>query len=455
MDYKGLKANIIFRLSLILLTIYILVSLVVDKAFFLTIFLVVIILGVEIITLFRFFDKTYNSLQTFLNNLKKSDLAESYPTNTDNELQNQLNRDYNEIVDAFKVKTTGRKETSDEFQYLKNIVQLASIGLLTFNKKGEVQIINMAAKRLLKSSNLNNIEELRKISPQMVDVFYELKTGGKELFKLEYDGEINQISVYAIELNLRGEVFKLISLQNIQVELEEKEMEAWQNLVRVLTHEIMNSVTPISSLAHTVADELQSQLDNERELNEITNEEIEDLHTAVQTIQKRSAGLIRFVQDFRSLTHIPTPNFATVKVKDLVDQIVLLMKKELADNKVTLETSISETNMEILADKGLIEQVLINLIKNAIQAFDEDALNKKVELSAFYYEGEKVAIRIQDNGPGIDEEALEKIFIPFFTTKKNGSGIGLSLSRQIMRKHQGVMVVQSKVDEGTEFELRF
>jgi len=234
--------------------------------------------------------------------------------------------------------------------------------------------------------------------------------------------------------------------------LEEKEMEAWQNLVRVLTHEIMNSVTPISSLANTVEDELKIHLDIDKP--DLQKEDIEDLHLAVQTIQKRSVGLIRFVQDFRNLTHIPKPKINNLLVKEMIDQIMLLLKTEIKANNIKVNTTVEPADLTINADKELIEQVLINLLKNAIQAFEEHT-NKLVEINGFINDKNRPVIAVKDNGTGIDEEALLKIFIPFFTTKKSGSGIGLSLSRQIMRQHQGVLAVKSKIDEGTEFELRF
>jgi signal transduction histidine kinase len=241
-------------------------------------------------------------------------------------------------------------------------------------------------------------------------------------------------------------------MSNIQSELEEKEMEAWQNLVRVLTHEIMNSVTPISSLAGVVEEELQKKL----ETNHLSmqRDEAEDMHLSVQTISKRSEGLIKFVKEFRSLTHIPKPKVLQVAVKPLLDELAMLHKKELADNNIAISVLVEPETMMVMADKTLIEQVLINLIKNAIQAFGEKT-DKKISLYAHLNETGNVLISVKDNGTGIEPEALEKIFIPFFSTKKTGSGIGLSLSRQIMRQHEGNISVKSEMGEGTEFVLRF
>jgi signal transduction histidine kinase len=241
-----------------------------------------------------------------------------------------------------------------------------------------------------------------------------------------------------------------VSLQNIHSELEEKEMEAWQNLVRVLTHEIMNSITPIQSLAATVESEIESQI----KTSKLNGEQFEDMQLAVQTIQKRSQGLIRFIQDFRNLTHTPKPKLKTIKVTQMLDEIGTLMQKELDQNKIYFIKSLQPADLKINADKELIEQVLINLIKNSIQAFDEQN-ERIIEMRAYKTDKGRPVISVKDNGSGIDEEALQRIFIPFYTTKKSGSGIGLSLSRQIMRQHQGSITVKSKLDEGTEFSLKF
>jgi two-component system, NtrC family, nitrogen regulation sensor histidine kinase NtrY len=178
------------------------------------------------------------------------------------------------------------------------------------------------------------------------------------------------------------------------------------------------------------------------------------MHLSLQTISKRSAGLIHFVKEFRNLSHIPKPKSTSVDVMTLLEELAMLHKKELSDRIITCTIQVEPEHLKIFADKHMIEQVLINLIKNAIQAFDEQE-NRRIELSAYTNEKGRAVIRVKDNGPGIEPEALEKIFIPFYSTKKTGSGIGLSLSRQIMRQHEGSITVKSTVGEGTEFFLRF
>jgi two-component system, NtrC family, nitrogen regulation sensor histidine kinase NtrY len=328
------------------------------------------------------------------------------------------------------------------------------IGLIIFKEdNGKIEIFNSAARKLLKINRAETVNDLKEVSETLVNVFVRLRTGGRELIRLKVGEDIIQLSVYAIELTLRGENLKLISLQNIQSELEEKEMEAWQNLVRVLTHEIMNSVTPISSLAGTIDDELKTHLRDESG-KPLDKEQLEDIHLSLQTISKRSEGLIHFVKEFRSLTHIPKPRPVNMTVSALFEEIAMLHKKELLEKNTKLEISVEPQDLTITADKIMTEQVLINLVKNAIQAFEEQD-NKTITLRAYYNDKMRPVIAVKDNGTGIDPEALEKIFIPFFTTKKTGSGIGLSLSRQFMRQHQGTLTVKSTVGKGTEFFMRF
>lgn len=385
-----------------------------------------------------------------LDAIRFDDFSMSFKTDNTDTATLRLQQEMNDALSKLRA---SRKERDSEYQFFKNIVQHVGIGILTFKRDGSIQIMNSAAKRLLRVNQATNIEDLREMSEPLVDAFLKLKTGGRELVRLKSGDETVQLSVFAIELTLRGEELKLISMSNIQTELEEKEMEAWQNLVRVLTHEIMNSVTPISSLAGIVEEDLKHKLEKATEIT-LKKEELEDMHLSLQTISKRSEGLIRFVKEFRNLTHIPKPKLSEVSVKALLDEMAMLHKKELADHHVSISVSVEPDHLMIYADKTMIEQVLINLIKNAIQAF-EDQPEKKIELRAFASEKGRAVISVRDNGQGIDAEALEKIFIPFFSTKKTGSGIGLSLSKQIMRQHEGRITVKSKLGEGTEFLLRF
>jgi signal transduction histidine kinase len=451
MVYSNYKFNIIIRVVVLALSILLLANLLATDSLLLTVGLVSILAVIQVISLIRFIDKNNVEINSFFETLKNQDLLNPHFNPGEGEYYNTLVEHYYEIINKLKASDTDKDA---KYQYLKTIVQHVGIGIITFNKAGEVQIINTAAKRLFRITHINNIRELRKISESLVNSFEMLKTGGRDLIKIINNEETVQLAVFAIELTLKDEEFKLVSVQNIQSELEENEMEAWQKLVRVLTHEIMNSVTPISSLANTLEEDIKFRIDEEGKEKELTREDLEDLHLAIKTILKRSEGLVRFVTDFRSLTHIPKTKFAEVAISDLFEHIELLMKHELDQNQIDYKRSIIPPELKIKIDQELIEQVLINLIKNAIQALREEP-DKNIELSAFLKDNKHIIISVKDSGPGIDEEAQSKIFIPFYTTKKSGSGIGLSLSKQIMRQHLGSISVKSKLNEGTEFVLRF
>ncbi len=421
-----------------------------DNRNFLLIIALLIAIAFQVAKLLQVVETSNTNIASFLDSIRFDDLSQSFKTDSADPSVQKLHVELNEALAKLRI---SRREKDSEYQFFKNIVQHAAIGLLTFKKDGSIQIINSAARRLLRITKADRLDDLKGVSEELVETFQKLKTGGRELVRIKFGDESLQLSVYVIELTLRDEEVKLVSMSNIQSELEEKEMEAWQNLVRVLTHEIMNSVTPISSLAGIVEEDLKHRVDSQSEMP-LKKEELEDMYLSLQTITKRSAGLIRFVKEFRNLTHIPKPKLAEVPLKVLLEEMAMLHKKELADHAINIKVEVIPFELIIIADKTMIEQVLINLIKNAIQSFDEQP-NKLIELRAFANEKGSPVISVKDNGAGIDVEALEKIFIPFFSTKKTGSGIGLSLSKQIMRQHEGNITVKSKLGEGTEFLLRF
>ncbi|KYG80588.1 histidine kinase/DNA gyrase B/HSP90-like ATPase [Roseivirga ehrenbergii] len=449
MGFKNLRFNIIARVILLTASALLLANLIYGSQNQVNIFFVSLAIVVQVYLLIRAIEKTNREISGFLNSIKYDDFTATYPTEGHSASVDQLYQEFNNVIKKFR---EIRADKEANYHYFRTIVQHVGIGLITFNKKGDIQIINSSAKKLIGVEAIQNIFELSKVSPKLVESLVKLKTGGSDLIEFTQDGTHIQLSIYVIELVLRGEEFKLVSVQNIQSELEEKEMDAWQNLIRVLTHEIMNSVTPLSSLAATVKDNL---VDNIEDDVPIEKDELEDIYLAVQTIERRSQGLIRFVSDFRNLTKIPQPKVATESVAKVLEHIQVLFNHELAAKNIKISFSIEPVNLAFSIDKELIDQVLINILQNAVHALEESTNEKHIMVRAFVNEYNRPTIVIRDNGCGIDEEALSKIFIPFFTTKKQGSGIGLSLSKQIMRKHGGGITVKSVMNEGTEFTLRF
>lgn len=423
-----------------------------SESYFFTKFLVFCLGLFQIWYLYHFLEKSNREIVHFLESIHYDDFTNTYPEKKTGSSRDLLYHEFNEILRKFR---EIRADKEAQHQYLRTIVQHIGIGIITFDAEGEVQIMNNAAKKLMGIKLIKNIKQIGRDHPELQNSITELRTGGRDLVKINKNDDEVQLAIYAIELSLRGKPFKLISIQNIQSELEEKEMEAWQNLIRVLTHEIMNSVTPISSLAATVETELADFLENGVNINQIEDETIEDFYLSVKTIHNRSESLIKFVSDFRNMTRIKLPTLEPTGVEDMIKHVLVLLKPDIEASNISVNCSV-KPKLQVNIDREQIEQVIINVVKNAIQALAADEKDSKsLTITAMPIEGGGAFISVADNGTGIEEEALKKIFIPFFTTKKNGSGIGLSLSKQIMRKHGGNITAKSQIGEGTEFLLKF
>jgi signal transduction histidine kinase len=323
---------------------------------------------------------------------------------------------------------------------------------MAYNSDGDVELLNNAAKKLLKIHRLGNIKELESVCSRLAEKLAIISAGDKDLVRLQLGDDLLQLSIYATGFILRRQQLTLVAMQNIQHELDEKEMISWQNLIRVLTHEIMNSITPIASLASTAQGLLKDN--RECQVPESMNEVIDDVRHAVNTIEKRSNGLLNFIENYRKLTRIPQPAFKVVQVKDLFDRVEYLLKDQCEQSAIKFKKMIDPESLTITADPALIEQVLINLCKNSIEAVNS-IVKPKIKLKATTDGRGNPVIKVSDNGKGVTDEVIERIFIPFFTTKPQGSGIGLSLSRQIVRLHKATIAVSSRPNEKTVFKLRF
>ncbi|MBD3289112.1 ATP-binding protein [candidate division KSB1 bacterium] len=420
-----------------------------------SLFALILLLGFatlyQIYTLIRYVEKTNIYLSRFLEAIKYEDYSQSFASVGYGKSFIDLKSAFADVLGKFK---QTRAEKEEQYRYLQTVVKHIGIGLISFRQDGEVELINTAAKRILKIPHLKNIRALESFSPKLVKALLNTKPGDKSLIKIEKHGDLLQLAIYATEFKLREQQYTLVSIQNIQYELEEKEMEAWQNLIRVLTHEIMNSVTPIGSLASTMQGLLNDIRIPEFEKKSEQEDMLTDARSAAHTIEKRSRGLLDFVESYRKLTRLPRPDFQIVRVSDLFNRVDQLMADQLKENSIHWKTMIDPDSLEITADPSMIEQVLINLIVNAIQAVANEE-NRKIHIIGLMDSRGRPIIQITDNGGGIEGEVQEKIFIPFFTTKKGGSGIGLSLSRQIMRLHRGSISVQSEPGHETTFTLRF
>ena len=448
MVFKNFKIQCTLRVFILTVTIALLFYLISQDTFLPLAVILGFTILYEVYSLIHYVEKTNRDLSRFWEAVKHEDFSQTFTGAGLGFSFNELKTAFNDVLIKFQ-KTRAEKE--EHYRYLQTIVQHIGIGLLSYQKNGEVELINTAAKRLLRVTHLKNIKSLQSLSVDLVETLLKLRPGDKALVKVKDNEDLLHFVIQATEFILREHKFTLVSIQNIQSELEEKEMEAWQRLIRVLTHEIMNSITPISSLAST-ANELLSRNPGENEKH--SNEIFEDVHSAVQTIEKRSQGLLHFVESYRKLTRIPKPQFQIFTVASLFQRVEQLMNSQLMTKKIRLTTKVEPETLELTADPDLIEQVLINLIVNSIQALEAQQ-NPHLEMIANIDKRGRVTLQVIDNGLGILEEVQDKIFIPFFTTKKYGTGIGLSLSQQIMRLHRGTIAVHSKPNEQTLFSLKF
>jgi nitrogen fixation/metabolism regulation signal transduction histidine kinase len=391
----------------------------------------------------RFVDYINKELANFLESINYSDFSSHYDFSKLGKSFQLVSDQFNKVLEKFK---ETRSEKEESLSYLRTVVQHVGVGLISFDAQGEVEFINKAAKGILHINALKNISALNSINPNLGDFIKKMGIRKKVTYKLLSGGESTQILIYSTDFRMRGQLYRLVALQNIQSEIEETEIEAWQKIIRVLTHEIMNSITPISSLASTLKNLLV-------ELKAPDTETIEDISSAVNTIQKRSEGLMSFVDKYRSITKIPKPNRHVFSVAALYQRIKILMDSALTGRNIKFNVDVNPSHLEINADSDLIEQVLINMLNNSIHSLS-GCENGIVTLSAFIDDQSHALLKITDNGPGISEENIERVFIPFFTTKKEGSGIGLSLSQQIVRAHNGRIFVTSKPNEETMFTIR-
>ncbi len=452
MVFRKFRLLVAGRVLLITGTLLLLLILIRSNQHFMTSAIVGLTVVAQVWSLIHFAERTNRKLTHFLESIRHSDFSTSFSDRALGGTFEGLNRAFNEVITEFR---KNRAEKEENYNYLLTVVQHVNIGILAFKKDGKVDIFNNAVKRLLKVSSLQYIDDLKPVKHDLPDLLLAMRAGDRQLIKLIVDDNLLQLSVYATEFRMRGEEFVLVSLQNITTELDEKEIESWQNLIRVLTHEIMNSITPISSLASTVRDLL---LDDSNEqfikLNEFDDDDIQSINEALLTIRNRSQGLLTFVENYRNLTRIPRPNFRYFPVKELFDRAHVLLKPKMDKYGITCVRRIFPDDLMITADPDLMDQVFINLLLNAIDAVKVTE-NPVIEVVASVSTGERVIIDFADNGQGIKPDILDKIFMPFFTSKKEGSGIGLSLTRQIMHLHKGSVTVKSKPGEGAVFRLNF
>lgn len=450
---KNFRFNILARIVLIAIILLLVVQTFNIERFVITPVLLIVLLIVTIGNLLHYIERLNRELTGFLESIRFSDFSQSFDLSGKGGAYEELKIAFNRIICDFKAI---RKEKEANFFYLQNIIKQLEIGIFAFDENGDIELMNQASSRILSIQPIENITLLSDKFPQIEEALRTMKAGDKRLIKIFMEEDMFQLLLFSSEFVINDRRIKLISFKNIQEELDEKEMESWQKLIRVLTHEIMNSIAPISSLTSTTSlmvNDVYNQIANELPDN-FDHSQIDDIKMALDTIHKRSDGLIHFVETYRNLTRIPKPNFKIFPLYSLMRSVAHLLEEDMKNAGVSYRLDMESKDIEITADEKLIEQVIINILKNGIHALSGKT-QKNIWVKIYRNPAQKIMIEIKDNGQGILPEVVDKIFIPFFTTKPTGSGIGLSLSKQIMRLHGGTITVKSNPDVETVFTLVF
>lgn len=400
-------------------------------------------------SLFRYVNDTNRRLARFFESVRYSDFAIRFSSAKDKgDSFAEVNRQFNEVLEAFR-QTRAEKEAN--LLFLNTIVQHLSAGILVFDTQSSVLVSNSAAFQLLGVYRLNHLHDLPERHKALSQFVQNLSSKGKMLYQPETN---RQLAVQGVSVSLQGRAVRLLTLQNIHPELQRKEVDAWRNLTRVLRHEIMNSVTPIVSLVETAQEIVKLDLPQ--------NAATADLTEALEVVALRSRGLVNFVEAYRSFSAIPQPKLEDISAKNLLERVVQLALSENKTLNIKIESFVQPEALRIQADAGQLEMVLINLLKNAREAIvlaasakDATPNSPRITLRAGSDPKGRPFIEVEDNGPGIPAELLEEVFIPFFTTKSTGTGVGLSISKQIMQLHGGDIRVSTGTGGGARFVLEF
>ncbi len=415
-----------------------------------------IICVLQVILLIRYLNRINRDLTRFLQTFRFDDPEISFDEKDSDQSYRDLYSNFNIITRAFhKV----RMEKESEHQLFRSIIEQVGVGVLVFDSTGLVKLANKSFLDMFRLNSISHINKLEMIEEGFTKRLFRMKPGRQELIRFKYrqteefeQSEINQVVGLLQEIRQEDTGLKLITFQNIDEQIEQKEIDAWEKLIRIFNHEIMNSVSPINLLTSNLIDMFQYE-GKIKKVSELTDPIISDAMLGLQTIKKRGQGLSHFVETYRSISKLPPPVLTDLRIKELFGRISVLLEPMIRELKVELITMSKPENHIIHADEKLVEQVLINLVKNALEALTRT--HEPSIILESYSTGDRHIIRVKDNGKGIPPDMMENIFIPFFTTKEGGSGIGLTFARQVMKLHHGNIRVSSESGNGTTVTLVF
>ncbi|MFA8342337.1 MAG: PAS domain-containing sensor histidine kinase [Rhodothermaceae bacterium] len=448
MVYNKFQLNIFIRVTLIVLTSFALLF-VYNNNFYYSFAVVLTLILLQTISLINYLNKMQRSLKSFLHQIKESEHNFSFHANSRENPFNELNYYYEQINKVIK---TSRIEKENQYHYLQYVIEHIAIGLIAFDEDGNVELLNNSAKSVFQIGSIKNISSLDSIDGSISQLLFNLTSSEPKLKVIKIADEFLHLSFKASRFKLKNKDIKLISFQNIKPELDEKEVQSWQKLIRVLTHEISNSITPITTLTSTLAKFFKKD-ERPKKVEELNQYYIDETLYGLHLIEERGNGLIDFVNRYRNLSKNISPKIEKFQLSETINKVFKLFEPKFNQRNINFTISVFPENIILTADVNLVEQILINLLKNSIEAVSETE-KPAISISS-YIENERVIIQVIDNGKGIEENHIDNIFVPFYTTKENGSGIGLSLTKQIMRAHNGSVEVKSVQDKMTIFTLTF
>lgn len=444
---KNFTFNIISRIMLIVAVSIACTYVLLTKKMLFAPVVILIVLVIVVVDLIRYIRKTTKYLGHALSALKESAYSDSISTALRND-NASLSNMIQEVSSEFSRVSIEREI---HFQFLRTIIENINVGILIIEPDHTIRLANTAAKKMLQLNMIRTSADLKQADPKLENAANTMLAGDKQLIRIQIGDQLVQLAIHVREVVQRDINLRIFLLQNIGAELDAKEIEAWQKLTQVLTHEIMNSVTPISSLTDAIQN-IISENGQPKDLTKLDKDTVEDIHHGVATISARSKSLMKFVSAYKEFSRTPELKTETLDIVSLTQKVINLFEPDIARKKITLTTQYPKKSLEVKGDPVLLEQVLINLVKNAMEAVPDDGSGL---INILVRKEVTTQVSISDNGHGIPADVLDKIFIPFFTTKQKGSGIGLSLSRQIMRLHEGNIRVKSSSDEGSVFSIEW
>jgi len=447
---KNLYFNIISRVTLIVAFSVILgYFIIIDRSLRFSIICILILVFLTF-NLISYLNSTNKKIRFFFDSVRNDDSNLSFPVETGNAALNELYRSMNRVnyqIQQLKI------ENRQQEQYFRTLLEHLAVGIITYNDKGFILHANSSAKKLLSIDVLTHLQQIERKDTKLYETINSMKPYERKLVALTTEGGEIQLSLKATSFKTNENELVILSIQDIKNELDEKEIESWMKLIRVLMHEIMNSITPITSLSESLSN-IYSTGGKPVLPEQVSVKTIATTLQGLNVIKEQGKGLMSFVESYRKLTRVPEPEKKLFRVDDLMSRVQILYNSLEKSDRTNLSVTLADPDLDIYADQNLISQVLINLLKNALES-NENNPDGKIIIYVAVGQNNHREICVTDNGPGIPEENIDEIFVPFFTTRQNGSGIGLSISKQIMRVHGGNLKVRSVPNKETVFCLSF